>query len=44
MPGILQETRQPNWPNKPFIVGAIKEQEVTFAACLGGGAERDAWG
>lgn len=40
MPGILHKARAPNWPDEPFIVGVIEQQETSV--CLGGGADRDA--
>lgn len=43
MPGILHKARQPNWPDEPFIEGAMKEQETSYAACLGTEADGDAW-
>lgn len=38
MPGILHKAKQPNWPDEPFIEGAMEEQETTCAAHLGGGS------
>lgn len=43
MPGILHKARQPNWPDEPFIEGAMKEQETSCAARLREEADRDAW-
>ena len=43
MPGILHKARQPNWPDEPFIERAMKEQEISYAACLGAEADGHAW-